>query len=115
MSDTLDLNNKEDLKEVIEKLSKNDEILESRLIELCKPMYSKLAELEQAIADAEYKLEIFARMQEKLMIKEVEGTKEYVQKVTIDQYKDVAKKCNMELNALIDIANHYEKKENQVS
>lgn len=112
MSNSLDLSNKEDLQKVIETLSKNDEILEGRLIELCKPMYSKIAELEQAVADVEYKLEIFARMQEKLLLKQEDKTKEYVQKVTIEGFKEIAKKCSNELNALIQLSNHYKTTEN---
>ena len=86
----------EDLKVIIEALNKNDQILQSRIVEAFTPLFQKIAEVE-------YKLEMLSRLEEKLFIKNShETTKEYVQKVTLKEYADLAKVCKRELDAEVE-------------
>ena len=91
----LNVNSMEDLKVIIEALNKNDQILQSRIVEAFTPLFQKIAEVE-------YKLEMLSRLEEKLFIKHVESSKEYVQKITLKEYADLAKVCKRELDADVE-------------
>lgn len=94
----LDLSNPEDLRRCIEILNKNDQILQGRLIDAFSPLFQKIAEVE-------YKLEMLSRLEEKLFIKKSSETREYVQKVTLGEYKELAKICKRELDVEVERAN----------
>ena len=89
----LDPTNPEDLKKIIETLNENQLKIQSNMNELFFTLFSK-------ISDIEYQLELFARMQEKLFIKdwEQEETPICARKVTLEEYKDMAKACKKDLD-----------------
>lgn len=86
--DTLDMTKAENIVAAFVAVQQNERILEDRI-------ESMRQQVENVLSDLKFQLEIFARMTEKLLMTETED--KTVQKVTIEEYKELADKCKREL------------------
>ena len=86
--DTLDMTNPENVVAAFIAVQQNEQVLENRI-------ESMRQQVEAALSDLKYQIEIFARMTEKLLITQTED--KTVQKVTVEEYKELADKCKREL------------------
>lgn len=98
--DTLDMTNPENVVAAFIAVQQNEQVLENRI-------ESMRQQVESALSDLKFQLEIFARMTEKLLITGTED--KTVNKVTFEEYKELADQCRKEfmneLKKKIPIAN----------
>lgn len=85
--DTLDMTNPENIVAAFVAVQQNEQVLEDRI-------ESMRQQVESALSDLKFQLEIFARMTEKLLITGTEDRT--VNKVTLEEYKELADQCRKE-------------------
>lgn len=85
--DTLDMTNPENVVAAFIAVQQNEQVLENRI-------ESMRQQVEAALSDLKFQLEIFARMTEKLLITGTED--KTVNKVTFEEYKELADQCRKE-------------------
>ena len=85
--DTLDMTNPENVVAAFIAVQQNEEVLENRI-------ESMRQQVEAALSDLKFQLDIFARMTEKLLITSTED--KTVNKVTLEEYKELADQCRKE-------------------
>jgi hypothetical protein len=85
--DTLDMTNPENVVAAFIAVQQNEQVLENRI-------ESMRQQVEAALSDLKFQLEIFARMTEKLLITSTED--KTVNKVTLEEYKELADQCRKE-------------------
>ncbi len=85
--DTLDMTNPENIVAAFVAVQQNEQVLEDRI-------ESMRQQVESALSDLKFQLEIFARMTEKLLITGTED--KTVNKVTFEEYKELADQCRKE-------------------
>jgi hypothetical protein len=85
--DTLDMTNPENVVAAFIAVQQNEQVLENRI-------ESMRQQVESALSDLKFQLEIFARMTEKLLITSTED--KTVNKVTLEEYKELADQCRKE-------------------
>lgn len=85
--DTLDMTNPENVVAAFIAVQQNEQVLENRI-------ESMRQQVEAALSDLKFQLEIFARMTEKLLITSTED--KTVNKVTFEEYKELADQCRKE-------------------
>ena len=85
--DTLDMTNPENVVAAFVAVQQNEQVLEDRI-------ESMRQQVESALSDLKFQLEIFARMTEKLLITSTED--KTVNKVTLEEYKELADQCRKE-------------------
>jgi len=85
--DTLDMTNPENVVAAFIAVQQNEQVLENRI-------ESMRQQVESALSDLKFQLEIFARMTEKLLITGTED--KTVNKVTFEEYKELADQCRKE-------------------
>ena len=85
--DTLDMTNPENVVAAFIAVQQNEQGLENRI-------ESMRQQVEAALSDLKFQLEIFARMTEKLLITSTED--KTVNKVTLEEYKELADQCRKE-------------------
>jgi 2C-methyl-D-erythritol 2,4-cyclodiphosphate synthase len=85
--DTLDMTNPENVVAAFIAVQQNEQVLENRI-------ESMRQQVESALSDLKFQLEIFARMTEKLLITGTED--KTVNKVTLEEYKELADQCRKE-------------------
>lgn len=85
--DTLDMTNPENIVAAFVAVQQNEQVLEDRI-------ESMRQQVEAALSDLKFQLEIFARMTEKLLITGTEDRT--VNKVTLEEYKELADQCRKE-------------------
>jgi len=94
-NDKLDMTNPENIVEAFIAVQQNEQVLEDRIEKTKENLESLRKQVEEVLSDLKYQIEIFARMTEKLLITQTED--KTVQKVTIEEYKELADKCKREL------------------
>ena len=85
--DTLDMTDPENVVAAFIAVQQNEQVLENRI-------ESMRQQVEAALSDLKFQLEIFARMTEKLLITSTED--KTVNKVTLEEYKELADQCRKE-------------------
>lgn len=98
--DTLDMTKAENIVAAFVAVQQNEKILEDRI-------ESMRQQVESALSDLKFQLEIFARMTEKLLMTDTEDRS--VQKVTVEEYRLLADKCKKDF--LHDLKNKISKLE----